>query len=67
MTLSVHVVKEVPVGRLPDTMAIDERRQFLFVASGGCQGALSVVDTTSNRPSGTIELGARPLDVEVVN
>jgi DNA-binding beta-propeller fold protein YncE len=54
-----RVLREIPVGPAPLEMAAAARRKWLYVAEEGGAG-LAVIDQTSNRLVGRIELGARP-------
>ncbi|MBU0484594.1 MAG: DUF4382 domain-containing protein [Proteobacteria bacterium] len=58
--------KEIKIGRRPLEMAITENHQWLYIGDENSKG-LSVVDITSNRMNSTIELGAKPVGISVIN
>lgn len=61
-----RVARTLSVGSAPLEMAVSEQSKWLYVAAQD-DGVLSVIDQTSNRLAATIELGARPADLLVVD
>lgn len=61
------VTKEVVVGKSPREMAVSEKQRLVLVGAGDCDGSLAIVDTTGNHVIGRIELGTKPMGIDVVD
>lgn len=60
-----RVARSIPVGRGPLEMALSSQRKWLYVTAQD-DGAVSVLDQTSNKLVTTIELGSKPADILAV-
>lgn len=60
-----RVARSIPVGKGPFEMALSNQRKWLYVTAQE-DGAVSVLDQTSNKLVTTIELGTKPADILTV-
>nr|MBF0220893.1 YncE family protein [Desulfobulbaceae bacterium] len=59
-------LKEIRTGGKPHEMALSSNRRWLYY-SDVSKGSVGVIDLTSHRLKTTIDLGAVPLDIEIIN
>ncbi|NPA94233.1 MAG: hypothetical protein GXO58_02255, partial [Thermodesulfobacteria bacterium] len=60
------VGRTVPLDGRPLEMAYDTRNRWIYVGNAD-QNTLDILDPSTGKPTGRIELGSRPLGIRVVN
>ncbi|MBU0481017.1 MAG: hypothetical protein KKG47_07945 [Proteobacteria bacterium] len=62
----INANKVISVSGVTGEMVVAEYQRLLYVGTGECDGSLAIVDLTSNRLIGKVEVGAKPLGVVVI-
>ncbi len=60
------VSRTLPLDGRPLEMAYDEKNRWIYVGNAD-RNALDILDPSTGKPAGRIELGSRPLGIRVVN